>query len=166
MAIGTTIDGLNTVTSLTEQDKVPVWDAEASNEPTKKITAQNMANSVKSLASLPNTTEMNAAIAQSTADMGNSLKTNSMNAKFYNNADLPSTITANQILNLPIGIYQNRGSAISAIPSQYGELIVFKHAYYTGLMYFAAGGTSVKQLYYAIEANTATAINWVQVAKA
>jgi hypothetical protein len=106
------------------------------------------------------------AIAQSTADMGDSLKTNSMNAKFYNNADLPSTITANQILNLPIGMYQNRGSAISAIPSQYGELIVFKHAYYTGLMYFAAGGTSVKQLYYAIEANTATAINWVKAAKA
>jgi hypothetical protein len=66
MAIGTTIDGLNTVTSLTAQDKVPVWDAEASNEPTKKITAQNMANSVKSLANLPNTTEMNAAIAAAT----------------------------------------------------------------------------------------------------
>jgi hypothetical protein len=67
MAIGTTIDGLNSVTSLTAQDKVPVWDAEASNEPTKKITAQNMANSVKSLASLPNTSEMNAAIAAATA---------------------------------------------------------------------------------------------------
>ena len=67
MAIGTTIDGLNAVTSLTANDKVPVWDAEASGEPTKKITAQNMAASVKSLASLPNTTEMNTAIAQSTA---------------------------------------------------------------------------------------------------
>jgi len=70
MAIGTTIDDLNTVTSLTAQDKVPVWDAEASNEPTKKITAQNMANSMKSLANLPNTTEMNAAIEQSTATGG------------------------------------------------------------------------------------------------
>lgn len=68
MAIGTTIDGLNTVTSLTAQDKVPVWDNEAPGEPTKNITAQNMANSVKSLASLPNTTEMNNAIAQSTAN--------------------------------------------------------------------------------------------------
>lgn len=67
MAIGTTIDGLNTVTSLTAQDKVPVWDNEAPGEPTKNITAQNMANSVKSLASLPNTTEMNAAIASATA---------------------------------------------------------------------------------------------------
>ena len=67
MAIGTTIDGLNTVTSLTTNDEVPVWDAEASGEPTKKITAQNMAASVKSLADLPNTTEMNTAIQQSTA---------------------------------------------------------------------------------------------------
>lgn len=60
---GTTIDGLNSVTSLTSQDKVPVWDAEASGEPTKKITAQNMAASVKTLGSLVNTTEMNNALA-------------------------------------------------------------------------------------------------------
>lgn len=59
MAIGTTIDGLNSVTSLTAQDEVPVWDKEASGEPTKKITAQNMANSVKSLADLKNTTDVN-----------------------------------------------------------------------------------------------------------
>ena len=67
MAIGTTIDGLNAVTSLTAQYEVPVWDVEASGEPTKKITASNLASSVKSLASLPNTTEMNNAIQQSTA---------------------------------------------------------------------------------------------------
>ena len=66
---GMTIDSLNTVSSLTAQDEVPVWDKEASGEPTRKITAQNMANSVKSLASLPNTTEMNTAIDQSTADV-------------------------------------------------------------------------------------------------
>lgn len=60
---GTTIDGLNSVTSLTSQDEVPVWDAEASGEPTKKITAQNMAASVKTLGSLVNTTEMNNALA-------------------------------------------------------------------------------------------------------
>ena len=63
MAIGTTIDGLNAVTSLTAQDEVPVWDAEASGEPTKKITAQNMAASVKTLGSLVNTMEMNNALA-------------------------------------------------------------------------------------------------------
>jgi hypothetical protein len=60
---GTTIDGLNSVTSLTSQDEVPVWDAEASGEPTKKITAQNMAASVKTLGSLVNTSEMNSALA-------------------------------------------------------------------------------------------------------
>lgn len=63
-----TIDGLNPLTTLTAGDELPVWDVEASaEEPTKKITAQNMAASVKSLASLPNTTEMNSAIAQGAA---------------------------------------------------------------------------------------------------
>lgn len=52
MATGTTIDGLNVVSSLTAQDYVPVWDSEASGEPTKKIAGQNMANSVKTLANL------------------------------------------------------------------------------------------------------------------
>jgi hypothetical protein len=60
---GTTIDGLNSVTSLTAQDEVPVWDVEASGEPTKKITAQNMTASVKTLGSLVNTTEMNNALS-------------------------------------------------------------------------------------------------------
>lgn len=64
---GMTIDSLNTVSSLTAQDKVPVWDNESSGEPTRKITAQNMTNSVKTLGSLVNTTEMNNAIQQSTA---------------------------------------------------------------------------------------------------
>lgn len=64
---GMTINGLNPLSALTADDKIPVWDTGASGEPTKEITAQNMANSVKSLAGLPNTTEMNTAIAQSTA---------------------------------------------------------------------------------------------------
>lgn len=62
-----TIDELNALTTLTAADEVPVWDSEESGEPTKKITASNLAASVKSLASLPNTTEMNTAIQQSTA---------------------------------------------------------------------------------------------------
>lgn len=52
MPIGTTIDGLNAVTSLTANDEVAVWDKEASDEPTKKITGQNLASSVKTLANL------------------------------------------------------------------------------------------------------------------
>ena len=66
---GMTIDGLNTVSSLTAQDKVPVWDNESSGEPTRKITAQDFTNSVKTLGSLVNTTDMNTAIEQSTADV-------------------------------------------------------------------------------------------------
>lgn len=65
-----TIDELNALTTLTAADEVPVWDSEESGEPTKKITASNLAASVKSLASLPNTTEMNTAIQQSTATGG------------------------------------------------------------------------------------------------
>ena len=60
---GMTIDDLNTVAAMTAQDEVPVWDNEASGEPTKKVTGQNLANSVKSLANLPNTTEMNTALS-------------------------------------------------------------------------------------------------------
>lgn len=79
MPIGTTIDGLNAVTSLTTNDEVAVWDKEATGEPTKKITGQNLANSVKGLMpfdTTPTTGSTNlvtsggiaTAIAQSTAN--------------------------------------------------------------------------------------------------
>jgi hypothetical protein len=58
-----TIDELNTLDALTAADEFPVWDSEESGEPTKKITAQNMAASVKTLGSLVNTSEMNNALA-------------------------------------------------------------------------------------------------------
>lgn len=58
-----TIHELLALTGLTESDEIPVWDAEASSEPTKKITAQNMTASVKALGSLVNTSEMNNALA-------------------------------------------------------------------------------------------------------
>lgn len=47
-----TIDELLALTGLTGSDEIPVWDKEASGEPTKKITAQNFAAAVKTLASL------------------------------------------------------------------------------------------------------------------
>jgi hypothetical protein len=64
-----TITELLAATGLTSNDLVPIWDAEAAQnvEPTQKITAAQLAAAVKVLASLVNTTEMNAAIAQSTA---------------------------------------------------------------------------------------------------
>lgn len=53
-----TIDGLNALTTLTAGDELPVWDVEASGEPTKKITASNLAASVKSLGSLIGTGDL------------------------------------------------------------------------------------------------------------
>ena len=47
-----TIDELLSLAGLTANDEIPVWDAEAVDEPTKKITAQNLAASVKALADL------------------------------------------------------------------------------------------------------------------
>jgi hypothetical protein len=47
-----TIDELLSLAGLTANDEIPVWDAEAADEPTKKITAQNLAASVKALAGL------------------------------------------------------------------------------------------------------------------
>lgn len=47
-----TIHELLALTGLTESDEIPVWDEEASGEPTKKITAQNFAAAIKTLASL------------------------------------------------------------------------------------------------------------------
>ena len=47
-----TIDELLSLAALTANDEIPVWDAEAANEPTKKIKAQNLAASVKALAGL------------------------------------------------------------------------------------------------------------------
>ena len=58
------IKDLPASTTIATTDVLP---KETSGGVTQKITAQNMANSVKSLANLPNTTEMNDAIAQSTA---------------------------------------------------------------------------------------------------
>lgn len=47
-----TIDELLALTGLTGSDEIPVWDAEASGEPTKKITAQYFAAAIKTLANL------------------------------------------------------------------------------------------------------------------
>lgn len=47
-----TINELLALANLTANDEIPVWDAEATGEPTKKITAQQLAASVVTLASL------------------------------------------------------------------------------------------------------------------
>ena len=47
-----TIDELLSIAGLTANDEIPVWDAEATGEPTRKITAQQLAAAVVALASL------------------------------------------------------------------------------------------------------------------
>lgn len=47
-----TIDELLAAAGLTANDEIPIWDAEATGEPTKKITAQNLAAAVVALANL------------------------------------------------------------------------------------------------------------------
>ncbi len=47
-----TIDELIAAIGLTANDEIPVWDAEATGEPTKKITAQQLASAVVALANL------------------------------------------------------------------------------------------------------------------
>ena len=58
-----TIDELLSLAGLTANDEIPVWDAEAVDELTKKITAQNMAASVKALAGLVGEAEFTEALA-------------------------------------------------------------------------------------------------------
>ena len=58
-----TIDELLSLAGLTANDEIPVWDAEAADEPTKKITAQNLAASVKTLAGLVGEAEFTEALA-------------------------------------------------------------------------------------------------------
>lgn len=47
-----TIDELIAATGLTANDEIPIWDAEATGEPTKKITAQQLAAAIVALANL------------------------------------------------------------------------------------------------------------------
>ena len=47
-----TIDELLAAVGLTANDEIPIWDAEATGEPTKKITAANLASSVAAIGGL------------------------------------------------------------------------------------------------------------------
>ena len=56
---GMTIDELGSVSSITANDEIPVWDAEAApGEPTKKITGNSLASSVKNLGGLLGTSDV------------------------------------------------------------------------------------------------------------
>lgn len=64
-----TIDELLATTGLTASDEIPVWDAEATGEPTKKITAANLASSVAAIGGL----QLTPATAFSIPTAGNSV---------------------------------------------------------------------------------------------
>lgn len=64
-----TINELLAAAGLTANDEIPIWDAEAATyEPTKKITAQGFASSVKSLESLIASTDLDATPTQGSAN--------------------------------------------------------------------------------------------------
>lgn len=84
----------------------------ASGGTTNKITAQDLANGIKSLGSLVNTTEMNAAIAQSTAFvLGTNINDSDLNTittpgKYYSGStggitNLPVRCTALDLIVIP-----------------------------------------------------------------
>lgn len=138
MANGTTIDGLNSVTSLTAQDEVPVWDSEESGEPTKKITASNLAASVKSLASLPNTSEMEAAIAQSTASDWRSLTSYLSSIQSGANATITYAGKMRTITFQGVSRVNAENDILMTLPQEHRPLVQTNN-YFSGNI----GGTSV-----------------------
>lgn len=92
-----TIHELLALTGLTGSDEIPVWDEEASGEPTKKITAQNFAAAIKTLASLLGTGDVvndltsTLTTAPLSANMGKTLNDNmasSISTSFTFEADV------------------------------------------------------------------------------
>lgn len=177
---GTTIDSLNAVTSLTAQDEVPVWDAEASGEPTKKITAQNMAASVKTLGSLVNTTEMNNALAgkQNTLTFDTTPTTGSTNPvtsggiadAIAQSTALSTLMTASSVAGVndnpatyTPGLYSLVGSNYntSAWPAQnlYGILIVWDTPYYREALIL--GSNNALYVGHAVKSASTPAFRWI-----
>lgn len=115
---GMTIDGLNTVSSLTAQDEVPVWDKEASGEPTKKITAQNFASSIKTLESLLGTGDVVNNLTSTetdkplSANMGKTLQNSKASmAQVIFSASAPRTIKfSNYVTSALIGFAANNAN--------------------------------------------------------
>lgn len=114
-----TIHELLALTGLTESDEIPVWDAEASGEPTKKITAQNLAAAIKTLASLLGTGDVvnnltsGGTTVPLSAEMGKTLNdkltTEAIKALLIPTSRLDSTHDMNSV---DIGVYLQSGSSM------------------------------------------------------
>jgi hypothetical protein len=131
-----TIAELLAATGLTANDLVPIYDAEAAQsvEPTQKITAAQFAAAVKVLASLVNTTEMDAAIQQSTAIVDHGSNANGTYVKFSDGTMIcyrvisPLSMNANQTttetFNFPASFYSTPGVWLTLNTSIPDKLIV------------------------------------------
>lgn len=108
-----TIDQLLAAIGLTANDEIPLWDAEESGEPTKKITAQNLAAAVKLLASL---------LAKS--DVKDSLSNTSIDYPLSANQGKVLNDKANTILSDIAAEYDN--TATYAL----GDLCIYQNALY------------------------------------
>lgn len=108
-----TIDQLLAAVGLTANDEIPLWDAEESGEPTKKITAQNLAAAVKLLASL---------LAKS--DVKDSLSNTSIDYPLSANQGKVLNDKANTILSDIAAVYDS--TATYAI----GDLCIYQNALY------------------------------------
>ena len=150
-----TIDGLNPLTTLTAGDELPVWDAEASaEEPTKKITAQNMANSVKTLANLQGSLTFD---TTPTTGSTNPVTSGGVADAIAQSTALLNTIEDHQITR--VGSYFTERSSFKA-RRLWGTVIIFSYVQITtqvpantafadigisnaeGIFSFVSGGTS------------------------
>ena len=127
-----TIHELLALTGLTGSDEIPVWDAEASGEPTKKITAQNFAAAIKTLASLLGTGDVVNNLTSTATDKPGSANMLRVLESMLLTTNTPTEIPSNADLNnyRQNGVYYvpNVATAetISNIPvQQSGRLVVF-----------------------------------------
>lgn len=165
---GMTINGLNPLSALTADDKIPVWDTGASGEPTKEITAQNFASSIKTLASLLGTGDVvnnltsTLTTAPLSANMGKALNDNmtpSISTSFTFEADVEGL--NNQyyamkqgkvvILSCALKLTSNKGiyTKLATLPSGYAPAreIEFIAMSYYGLGVYTMYITNQGDLY-------------------
>lgn len=133
-----TIHELLALTGLTANDEIPVWDEDASGEPTKKITAQDLAAAIKTLASLLGTGDVVNDLTSTATDKPLSaaqgkvlndnltqiVKSETRSITFAGNGisnDLWPINSANKL----IGAYENSGSGYMIFPTNYGGNVCF-----------------------------------------
>ena len=133
-----TIHELLALTGLTANDEIPVWDAEASGEPTKKITAQNLAAAIKTLASLLGTGDVIDSLTSTETDKPLSA------AQGKKLATIGEIISGTNASNLTVPT--DAWTEISSVSLTPGAWIITGHAglsaSYNGVVQIRLGGTN------------------------